>query len=217
MIKKTVFTWVWLSLFVMMVVGCSSTEEMDTVQSETVTLESERQEEDENEHEEDDHSDEEDRKQGIHAHGSAELTVAWSGNEILIQLDTPAYNLFGFEYTPTTAEEQELVVAGEATLKDSQIWNVNSEAACSLQTATVDFGMNSSSEEEEVEEAHSDVTVIHKVICSSPLEIRSLDLSPLFGQFPLLGELDVTWLSDAAQSAQELMPDSPILSLQTEN
>ena len=211
MIKKTVFTWVWLSLFVMLFVGCSSAEKVATVQPETVTLESEK--EHEGEHEEDDHSDEEDREQGIHAHGSAELTVAWSGNEIIIQLDTPAYNLFGFEYTPSTPEEKDLVVAGEATLKDSQIWNVNSEAVCSLQTATVDFGMSSASEEEEVEEAHCDATVTHKVSCSSPLEIRSLDLSPLFGQFPLLGELDATWVSEAAQSAQELTADSPILSL----
>jgi len=38
-------------------------------------------------------------------HGSAELFVAWSGSDVVVDLISPANNIFGFEYEPSTEED----------------------------------------------------------------------------------------------------------------
>lgn len=51
--------------------------------------------------EEDDHDDEPDDDEsglGAHEHGIAEMSVAWIGTEVAIDLISPTINVFGFEY-----------------------------------------------------------------------------------------------------------------------
>ena len=68
--------------------------------------------------------------------------------------------------------------------------------------------------EDEDSEVHSDITASYAIICNHPEDIEHLDMTSLFEQFPNFEELDVQWVSDNGQSAQELTPDDAILDLQ---
>jgi hypothetical protein len=177
--------------------------------------------------EEDDHvakHDEEDehREHGAHEHGAATLTVAWSGPEMEVELDTPGFNLFGFEYEPSTEADLQIVEEAVLALQRGDLLAFNPEAACQMIEATVatewDHGEEHAEEEEHSEEAegetHSDVQAHFNLVCNSPEDIRSLDLAPLFERFPNLESLEAQWVSGSGQSAAELSAESSLLSLE---
>jgi hypothetical protein len=172
------------------------------------------------------------RESGAHEHGAATLTVAWSGNEMEIELDTPAFNLFGFEYEPSSAEDIQIVDDAVHDLESGDLLIVNVEAVCVLANADISTAWDEegahadeADHDEEGEthadeaahedegETHSDVQAAVSLVCDSPDDIRSLDLSPLFDRFPNLAELDAQWISDTGQSGAELTAESPQLSL----
>lgn len=170
------------------------------------------------EHEEDEH-----REHGPHEHGTATLSIAWSGNDMEIDLDTPGFNLFGFEHAPTTDEETQAINTAVQDLESGALLRLNSEAACLVTDATTVTTMMSHEGEEdaehdetdhgEEEEVHSDVEAQFSLSCESPEDIQSLDLSAFFERFPNFEVLNVQWVSDTGQSAAELTAESPTLSL----
>jgi hypothetical protein len=171
----------------------------------------------------------EQREHGPHEHGAATLSIAWSGNALQIDLDTPGFNLFGFEYEPTTEEDIRIVEAATADLESGSLLMINDEGNCTLSgsdmlTAWDDSDADADNtehadeahadeEHEEESETHSDVEVTFSFVCESPAELRSLDLGPLFDRFPNFVELDAQWISDTNQSAAELTPESPLITL----
>lgn len=173
---------------------------------------------------------EEHREHGAHEHGAAVLTVAWSGSDMEVALDTPAFNLFGFEYEPSTDEELEIVSSAVADLKSGDLLGFNADADCQLAGAEVETAWGHEGEHEEEHEdadhdeeaeheheegeTHSDVEVFLNLVCSSPEVIRSLDLAPLFERFPNLASLEAQWVSDVTQSAAELSAESSLLSFE---
>jgi len=182
------------------------------------------QEANEHEHEAEEHEEEgEHREHGAHEHGAATLTVAWSGNEMEIELNTPAFNLFGFEYEPSTDEDIQLVEEAVQALESGDLLIINDEAACHLSDSDITTGWDQEgehadaehdeTEHEEEGETHSDVQATFTLMCDSPEEIRSLDLSPLFNRFPNLEALEAQVVSDTSQSAAELTVESSLLSL----
>ncbi|MEK9704254.1 MAG: DUF2796 domain-containing protein, partial [Deltaproteobacteria bacterium] len=44
-----------------------------------------------------------------HVHGEAKLNIVFEGQELLIELRSPSYNLVGFEHEPKTKNQHELV------------------------------------------------------------------------------------------------------------
>jgi hypothetical protein len=173
---------------------------------------------------EDEHEEGEHREHGAHEHGAATLTVAWSGTEMEIELNTPAFNLFGFEYEPSTDDEIQLVEDAVQALESGNLLIINAEAACRLSNSDITTGWDHEGEQaadaghdeadHEEGETHSDVRATFSLVCDSPDEIRSLDLSPLFNRFPNLEALEAQVVSDMSQSAAELTSESPLLTLQ---
>lgn len=45
------------------------------------------------------------RQHGAHEHGAAKLLIAQEGEHVEIILETPAYNIIGFEHMPSTEEQ----------------------------------------------------------------------------------------------------------------
>ena len=140
-----------------------------------------------------------------------------------IDLDTPGFNLFGFEHAPTTDEETQAINTAVQDLESGDLLRLNSDAVCLVNDATVTTMMSHDGEEnddhdemdhEEEGEVHSDVEAQFSLGCESPEEIQALDLSAFFERFPNFELLNVQWVSDTGQSAAELTAESPILSLQ---
>ena len=188
--------------------------------------EEEHDDEDDQAHEEEDgdedhdHKEDEDhREHGAHEHGAAALMIAWSGNDLAIDIQTPAYNVLGFEYAPKTDDEQSLFDKSVATLEAGDFIQLNPDANCAIVSAIVKTELAEETHEDEAtqdqdaeEETHSDIDVSYNIQCQQPDELESLDMSQLFAQFPNFVDLQAQWISDVEQSAKSLTSDDAVIS-----
>ncbi|MCH8533158.1 MAG: DUF2796 domain-containing protein [Saccharospirillum sp.] len=79
------------------------------------------------------------RQHGAHVHGAANLMVSTEGHDLLVALDSPAYNLFGFEHAPSTDVQRTIVAQGMAALRDGeQVLMPTAAAACSLRSVHIE-------------------------------------------------------------------------------
>jgi hypothetical protein len=219
----------FFSLLLVFAVGCSQatfeTTESQTTENETNPAEhpehsESHEDEDEHDHaQEEAHEHEEDddhRQHGAHEHGAATLTIAWSGNDLAIDLQTPAYNILGFEYVPNSDEEQTVFEESVAILETDELIQLSPEANCALITAVVQTELaeemhEDGEEHEDEEDTHSDIDVAYSVQCQNPDKLESLDASELFVHFPNFEMLHAQWVSDTNQSAKNLTPEDPTL------
>jgi hypothetical protein len=207
----------------------SQPTEAQEIHEDEVVHEEEHSDEEEEKHSddhEDEHKvDEDHREHEAHEHGAAELMIAWSGNDLTIDLETPAYNVLGFEYTPTTEAEQTLLAESVAALETGELLQFSPEANCILTSATVDTELAKEAHEEEHSddhedehkaeaETHSDINVSYNIQCQHPDKLESLDVSKLFARFPNFEDLRAQWVSDVEQSAKNLTTDDPVLSFE---
>ena len=58
---------------------------------------------------------------GTHEHGAALLNIALDGPDLVLEFISPAINIVGFEYAPSTNEQMELVEAAVTQLNDGGI------------------------------------------------------------------------------------------------
>ena len=154
---------------------------------------------------------EEKHEHGVHEHGRATLTVAWSNKDLAIDLQTPAYNILGFEYAPSTTEEKKRVIECVEALKTESLIEPSAEAKCSIIAADVQTGFGAENKSKEEKTNHSDFDVFYTVKCQNPDALKAIDTGGLFAAFSNLTTLQVQWISDRGQSAQTLTPKHPIL------
>ena len=154
---------------------------------------------------------EEKHEHGVHEHGRATLTVAWSNKDLAIDLQTPAYNILGFEYAPSTTEEKKWVIECIETLKTEGLIEPSTEARCAIIAADVQTGFGAEKKSEEGKTNHSDFDVFYTVKCQNPDALKAIDTGGLFAAFSNLTTLQVQWISDRGQSAQTLTPKRSIL------
>lgn len=114
--------------------------------------------EESDEHEHNAEAEAEHREHGAHVHGAAALMIAWSGNEMAIDLETPAYNVLGFEYAPTSDEEKAFLEESVSALEASELLLINADAGCTVVSAAVQTTLA----EEAHEETHSDEAHEHE-------------------------------------------------------
>jgi len=153
-----------------------------------------------------DHADESASGLGAHEHGAADLTVAWSEGDMVVDLITPTQNIFGFEYEPTTDEDIALVAERIDALSEPGIVAINAEAGCELAGAV--------STEVEYEGSHAELTASWLFSCAQPDQIKQLDAAGLFAEFPSFEDIDAQWASATGQSSAELSPSAPTLALE---
>lgn len=149
---------------------------------------------------------------GVHEHGRATLTIAWSKKDLAIDLQTPAYNILGFEYAPSTTEEKKRLTECIEMLKTEGLIEPSTEAKCAIIAADVQTGFGAENKSEEEKTNHSDFDVFYTVKCQNPDALKTIGTGGLFAAFSNLTTLQVQWISDRGQSAQTLTPKHPILS-----
>lgn len=168
----------------------------------------------------DEHDDEHDSEEGVrehdaHEHGAAELSVAWSGSELAVDLDTPAYNILGFEYAPSSSEEQAILDETIAALEAGDLLQFSPEADCTVMSASVETELDEAEHSEDEEaEVHSDIVVSYNVQCQNPDRLEMLDLTRLFERFPNFEDLRAQWISDTSQSAKQLTAADPVIAFE---
>mgnify|MGYP001815989737 CR=1 FL=1 len=82
--------------------------------------------------------DDEHRQHSAHVHGIAALNLALEGQEVHIELDSPAANIVGFEHAPSSADDHAALDKAVATLKDGdRLFKFNDDAGCRMEIAKV--------------------------------------------------------------------------------
>ena len=124
------------------VAACSQAAEAETAEvaptSESVA---DKRVEDRDDHDHDHdhhdhHDDEEMRQVGSHVHGAANLAIALDGSSLTIELESPYYNLVGFEHAPETEEQKSSLKLAEAALSDAgSMFRFNEDADCQSDSA----------------------------------------------------------------------------------
>lgn len=83
-------------------------------------------------------AEDEHREHGAHEHGHATLNVIVEKNDLLVILESPAMNVFGFEHKP---ENHEQTTIAELAVKDlenfSSLVTLDENAKCSINKATI--------------------------------------------------------------------------------
>jgi hypothetical protein len=89
------------------------------------------------------------RQHGAHVHGIAALNLALEGEEIHVELDSPAANIVGFEHAPSSEADHAALDKAVAALKNGdQLFRFNKEAGCRMEKAMVTSAL--------LEQAHDD-------------------------------------------------------------
>lgn len=79
------------------------------------------------------------RQLGAHEHGAAQLTLAAENQTLAVSLDTPAYNLVGFEQAPASDAQRDQVASALAILaRADAVLDLPASAQCTLTAQAVD-------------------------------------------------------------------------------
>jgi len=139
--------------------GTQSTSGTEASQAELETEDDHSAEDDDHDdHGDDDHSEENDgerRELGAHEHGAAELMIAWSSSDVAIDLETPSYNILGFEYAPSSDEEKALLAESMAALESGELLMLSPDAGCTVISVDIQTSFEEKDHNED-EEGHNE-------------------------------------------------------------
>jgi hypothetical protein len=175
----------------------------------------------------------EQRHHEAHVHGVAHLNVAFEGNNLYIELSSPAANIVGFEHHPRTEEQKaavksaiEMLEAGEKlfALPDStgaRLVKANVQTdieneydhepgqshlhdhAESGKEAEAEKYWHGENHEADDHERHSEFKAEYHFVCKTPQKLTLVDVK-LFRIFPGIEHIEVQLLTDTKQAALEL-------------
>lgn len=133
-----------------------------------------------------------------HEHGSAMLNIAADGNVLLIEFESPAANIVGFEHEPRTAAQTTAIEAAINRLENfDSVFHLSGNAACELDVAAV----NRVDRTGEHTEFHAE----YQLICERIEQLQTIDVL-LFNNFPNIEDIDVQAIFPGNQIAIELSP-----------
>ena len=176
---------------------------------------------------------EEYRHHKAHEHGVAHMNVALEGNELYIELISPAANIVGFEHQPRTQEQKAAVKeaikkleAGEALfvlpsgaegeLAKSEVYtdiasdsDHKSEDARTHEHNEIDKKdednkrRHQENHESDKHESHSEFRAEYHFVCKKPEKLAHIDVM-LFSVFPGIEHIEVQLLTGTKQTALDL-------------
>lgn len=150
------------------------------------------------------------RSADTHSHGDAELAVVLEKSVVTIELDSPIYNILGFEHAPETEGQKTTLKQAEQQLgRGEALFTFNDQAKCtSLSKAmTVNLFETDTHEENQGhhedenthdEDTHEDVVLVYEFKCQNTAKLSNVTIN-LFEFFKELSEVDVTFLGPATQ------------------
>ena len=173
------------------------------------------------------------RHHEAHVHSFAHMNVALEGNNLYIELSSPAANILGFEHHPRTEEQKAAVKKAIETLAAGQkLFALPAGIGGRLVKANVQTDIKNDSDHEpsqthsqdhaesgkeaEVEknrhgehheaddhERHSEFKAEYHFVCKTPQKLTLVDVK-LFRIFPGIEHIEVQLLTDTKQTALEL-------------
>ncbi|WP_421911413.1 DUF2796 domain-containing protein [Marinobacter sp.] len=156
---------------------------------------------------------------GAHEHGHARLQMAVEENRIDLMLNSPAYNLAGFEHGARTDAEKSRLADISRWLETTPLINT-AAADCRVTAAAVELGGEEENHDGDThhedghhdEEHHGEAT--HREYdVSQQLECNRIDAdqeftSALMERFEGMEELTIEWVSPSSQGSARLTPSN---------
>jgi hypothetical protein len=143
------------------------------------------------------------RQHGAHVHGIAALNLALEGEEVHVELDSPAANIVGFEHAPSSEADHAALNKAVAALKNGdQLFRFNKEAGCRMEKAMITSALLED-EHDSHDDKHSDIKTVYHFECDQPAKLTQLTVE-LFEAFPATEELNVQYVIESKQGAREL-------------
>ncbi|WP_295883905.1 DUF2796 domain-containing protein [uncultured Thiohalocapsa sp.] len=154
------------------------------------------------------------RQHDAHVHGVAALNVAVDADTLLVELDTPAANIVGFEHPPRDEDERAAIAAARETMADgAALFVPNAGAECVQMAHQVSLDLGSPEDHAHTDgEIHADAHGEWAFTCAKPAALRELDVR-LFEVFPGKEKLRVQLITPGGQRGAELTPDDHKLAL----
>lgn len=161
-----------------------------------------------------------------HVHGLGALNIALENQLLELQFESPAMNIIGFEYQPTTAADIQSVKAAQNTLSNAaELFAFSPAAQCSLTSVSIDnallsensihdhdHGHESQPEAEIAEHQHNDISAHYQYHCATPAQLKSIDLAGLFKLFTQTEKIQVQLIVGDYQQGAELSAKNTSLS-----
>lgn len=174
-----------------------------------------------------------------HVHGVGKLNVALDGNNLLIELNSPAANLVGFEHAPKTEEQTHALHDAAKLLEQGEkLFHLTQKAECTLHEAHVENDLAGTNHDEHQADTphehddrhhdghddkhgehdkehggvHSDFEATYHFVCAQPERLQAIKVQ-LFTHFKGFEELEVQLLTPKMQTGVELTPKKPQISL----
>jgi hypothetical protein len=177
------------------------------------------------------------RQADSHVHGAANLALALDGGTISVELESPLYNLVGFEHAPDTAAQIKAFETAEAALSDpGTLLQFNPEAGCTANPVKAVMLMQDNKPENHDEHhhehdehhhehdehghdtgndhdpSHQSTVLNYSFTCLYPEQVRWMGVG-LFDAFDNLAEIDLVYLGPAQQISAGLTPSSERIQL----
>ncbi|PHS24693.1 MAG: hypothetical protein COA83_07575 [Methylophaga sp.] len=173
--------------------------------------------------------------ESAHQHGVANLNIAISKQNLVIELHTPADNILGFEFMPKTDRQKQKLSDSLSLLKQpDSLFEIPKQAQCNLKQTKIDNpfapekthetehkkhdSLDSSDEykhdshDNKEHETHTDFEIQYSYHCQQPERLTDLATNGLFKHFPNFVTLKVQWANDSQQSATTLTKQATTVS-----
>lgn len=174
-----------------------------------------------------------------HEHGVASLNLVLEGQNLVLELASPAANIVGFEYMPTRSEDLARVTQARQRLEQAQTLFIFSEVAgCLLEEAEAESALFAAMAAEgddhhaahegghhddhaehhehgdhgDTESAHSDINAHFHFVCANPDALKQIDVK-LFDAFPGTEKLLLQAITPTGQQGGELTPAQNVIHL----
>jgi hypothetical protein len=168
-----------------------------------------------------------------HVHGEAELFIAIEGNQVLLELQSPADNIIGFEHAPVTQSQHEQLKTSFTKLKDytfiaSFIGGVCQQVSSEVESPFKDnhdsvekeHGHNHGAADKEQKhehnhdaDNHSDFYVSYTLECDSAVDNISAIEIHAFKHFIGIKNIIVKWVTPKGQGSAKANTKNQVIAL----
>ena len=152
------------------------------------------------------------RHHDSHEHGVAELNLAVDGNTVIIELESPAANIVGFEHKPHNQTQRDQVKQAIKHLEAAEeMFQFSLAANCKLDEAEVetelaeqDHHSHGHHHHENIDEdSHSEFSMNYSFTCQSIDQLKSVDIK-LFSHFDGMEEIKAQVITPHRQGLSHL-------------
>ena len=150
------------------------------------------------------HDDYPQKNHEAHTHGLGTVNLVYEAGELMLELESPAANILGFEHQPKTeAEKIKLKQAGSLLNKADKMFSL--APACQLKQVDVTLPFKDSAsahrEHPKHQDAHQDIHAAYQWHCSKPLSKLTVNLFQHFSSFETI---NAQWIIHSKQGAATL-------------